>query len=199
MVGAATEVFGQRGYAAASMDDIAAKAGITKPMLYSYFGSKEGLFAACATGARDGLEARLREVAADRDLGFDQRLWRALLTVFEFVDRHRDAWRVLYPGGAEPAGELGRAAHASRRSMEQLVSRLFADAARSRGMGEQGAAQAAAMAAGFAAATIAAASAWADSPEEPRDLATLRLMNLVWMGLGRLLDGEMWLPGSGPA
>ncbi len=47
MLRAAAQVFGERGYHRASMDEIAARAGITKPMLYSYFDSKEGLFAAC--------------------------------------------------------------------------------------------------------------------------------------------------------
>src|SRR2546423_12070398 len=47
MVQAATRIFGDRGYHEASMDEIAQACGVTKPMLYAYFDSKEGLLVAC--------------------------------------------------------------------------------------------------------------------------------------------------------
>ena len=46
MLEAAGEAFATHGFHGSSMDEIAAAAGITKPMLYRYFGSKEGLYAA---------------------------------------------------------------------------------------------------------------------------------------------------------
>lgn len=50
---AALSVFSQNGYAAATMDAIAAKAGLTKPTLYQYFDSKEALFQAMMLAPRD--------------------------------------------------------------------------------------------------------------------------------------------------
>ncbi|WP_337184018.1 TetR/AcrR family transcriptional regulator [Shinella sp.] len=50
---AALEVFSQKGFVGASMDDIAAGAGLTKPTLYQYFPSKDELFAAMMTQERD--------------------------------------------------------------------------------------------------------------------------------------------------
>src|SRR5262245_9101334 len=44
---AAVAGFGERGYAHASMAAIARRAGISKPLVYEYFGSKEGLYLAC--------------------------------------------------------------------------------------------------------------------------------------------------------
>src|ERR671930_2216745 len=55
MVAAAERLFSERGYHGVSMDEIAAASGITKPMLYDYFGSKEGLFLACMERARGRL------------------------------------------------------------------------------------------------------------------------------------------------
>ena len=43
MLEIATEVFCERGYAGASMNEIATRCGVTKPMLYLYFDSKEKL------------------------------------------------------------------------------------------------------------------------------------------------------------
>src|SRR2546428_13985678 len=75
MLRAAADVFGERGYHGASMDEIAARAGITKPMLYSYFDSKEGLFAACGEAAAALLTEPVREAAAVRDLAPYHRPW----------------------------------------------------------------------------------------------------------------------------
>ena len=47
MLDAAVEMFSVNGYHETSMDAIAAKAEISKPMLYLYYGSKEELFGAC--------------------------------------------------------------------------------------------------------------------------------------------------------
>src|ERR1051326_8560060 len=47
MLDAAVGVFSAAGYHAASMDDIAERAGISKPMVYAYLGTKEELFIAC--------------------------------------------------------------------------------------------------------------------------------------------------------
>ncbi|MET0196826.1 MAG: helix-turn-helix domain-containing protein, partial [Rhodococcus fascians] len=47
MLDAAVDVFSDNGFHETSMDAIAKKAAISKPMLYLYYGSKDELFAAC--------------------------------------------------------------------------------------------------------------------------------------------------------
>ena len=54
------ELFAERGFAKASMDELARRAGVTKPVIYELFGSKEGLFNACLEGLA------LRLARADR-------------------------------------------------------------------------------------------------------------------------------------
>src|ERR1700759_3504111 len=58
MLDSAEQVFGTRGYQPASLNDIAAGAGISKAMLYSYFESKEALYVACADRSRRSLSER---------------------------------------------------------------------------------------------------------------------------------------------
>jgi AcrR family transcriptional regulator len=61
---AARELFAARGFAAVTMDEVAAAIGVTKPLLYAYFGNKEQLFLACMTPAGDALvETVARAVA----------------------------------------------------------------------------------------------------------------------------------------
>lgn len=73
LIAAAREAFGTAGYAAASMDDLTAAAGLTRGALYHHFGDKKGLFAAVLDQIDAEMTVRLRAVsdrAEDRWTGF---------------------------------------------------------------------------------------------------------------------------------
>ncbi len=59
MLRIAAEIFGEQGFYATNMDDVAARCGIAKPMLYSYFGSKKGLYKAVITKLSKDVTARV--------------------------------------------------------------------------------------------------------------------------------------------
>ena len=59
---AATALFAEKGYATTSVREIVARAGVTKPVLYYYFGNKEGLLQAILDWAADLQKALLQEV-----------------------------------------------------------------------------------------------------------------------------------------
>ncbi len=90
----AGQVFAEEGYDRASMDRIAELAGVSKPMLYAYFGSKEGLYLAYVE--RTGSELVARLVAADADGGQLRRLRPVIDEFLAFVAEHRDGWTVLF-------------------------------------------------------------------------------------------------------
>jgi len=94
MLDAALQNFGERGFRSASMDDIARDSGITKPLLYQYFESKEGLYQACAERERarlfDGLEAASM-AAPPRE-----RLRVFVEGYFAYLEEHRGARWLLY-------------------------------------------------------------------------------------------------------
>jgi AcrR family transcriptional regulator len=110
MLDAAVLVFSRQGYHAAAVDEIAEVAGISKPMVYAYIGTKEELFTACLHREATRLMEAVAAVA-EVDLPPDQQLRRALQAFFGFVAAHRDGWSVLYrqARGQEPfAGEIAR-------------------------------------------------------------------------------------------
>ena len=197
MIEVASGLFAEHGFGGVSMEDIAKASGITKPMLYAYFDSKEGLFAACAERAGEQLQQDLRAVSKRDDLSPDKQLWEGLQRVFAFVDEHHDDWLLLYPEGEAAAGSLGSGAVAARDAMSALLTELFTKTALAQGLSEDALAHTEAIARSFTAATIAAASHWAKRGTEPRDIAALRTMNLLWMGCGALLEGRLWLPEAG--
>jgi AcrR family transcriptional regulator len=93
----AGQVFAEGGYERASMDRIAALAGVSKPMLYAYFGSKEGLYLAYIERTGGDLVQRL--VSADRGTGPHATTGRLRAVINEFltfVQEHSDGWTVLF-------------------------------------------------------------------------------------------------------
>ena len=98
----AEEVFAERGFQATTMEDIAERVGVTKPLIYEYFGSKEGLLSACITSARTQL--RLATEAAWQQVGPDAPLdvvFRAGVgAFFQFIDEHSTAFVLIQQEGA---------------------------------------------------------------------------------------------------
>lgn len=124
MLDAAVEVFSQRGFHMASMDEIAEAAGVSKPMIYAYLGSKDDLFAACIRREARRL-ITLITAAAPPGLPIQQRLHQGLMAFFSFVAEHREGWIVLYrqARALEPfAGEIV----AARERIIALVAGLLA-------------------------------------------------------------------------
>ena len=197
MLDAAERVFASRGFRGASMDEIAAECGVTKPMLYAYFGSKEELFAACGIPRGERLRARLRATVAEGSADPSERLWRAFRTIFARVADNRETWRLLYPPeGPAPGGALGAHAAMNRRAMTELVTELLREAAAEEGVGADAMAQLEPLAHALVGAALGLASWSVAHPEEPSDVQALRLMNLVWKGFEALQQGQIWMPAE---
>jgi AcrR family transcriptional regulator len=192
MLAMAEKAFAERGFHAASVDAIAEAAGISKPMVYAYFGSKEGLYRACMAAARERLLATLRE-QVDPEAAPDQQLWHGLLAFFTFVERHGDSWSVMLGDVTTGTGPFAADGAEIRHEMAGLVADLLRRAAAAEGLdvavelGDQ-----------IARALIGAGESlavwWADHPDEPAEQIALVLMNFAWNGLGGLVRGESWTP-----
>lgn len=89
----AQDVFTERGYAGTSMDDVAEAAGVTKPVLYDHFGSKDGLLAAVVE--RSGQEMLAATTGAVQGLDPETALREGLTAFFRYVDEHAGAWTLL--------------------------------------------------------------------------------------------------------
>jgi AcrR family transcriptional regulator len=109
MLDIAAQVFGRRGFHAAAMDEIARACGVTKPMLYAYFQSKEGLYLATVDRMGRALIAALEALLEERDPR--QRLQRGVDVTLRFIEKDAHAWSVLY---AEGLGEGPVARHVAR-------------------------------------------------------------------------------------
>jgi AcrR family transcriptional regulator len=99
---AAGRLFGERGYEGTRLDDVAAAAGVTKPVLYRHFDSKRDLYLVLLARHRDDLPTFAGAMPEGGPL--PERL-RAVLEVWlAYVEAHSYAWRMLFRdtgGGAE--------------------------------------------------------------------------------------------------
>src|SRR3954453_14728403 len=101
------ELFAERGFTKASMDELARRAGVTKPVIYELFGSKDGLFEACLEGLAVRLAASIAEAARGADQGGgdrasapdpEARLRAGGLAFLRFASENRVAYELLYEG-----------------------------------------------------------------------------------------------------
>lgn len=190
---AAVRVFAERGYHSASMDEISEVAGVSKPMIYAYLGSKEDLFAACIhREAANLLEAISHGVGGE--LPADMQLWHGLRAFFDYVGEQRESWRVLHRQAISQGGPFSEELLDMRDRAISLVDTLLVRVATKEGMDEHATNATESLSAALVGAAESLADWWLDHPEVPSKLVASRLMNLAWMGFGDLMDGNAWHP-----
>lgn len=121
IVDVAVAEFAARGYAGASMVDIAALAGISKPLIYQYFGSKDGLFLTCLNHVGDGLLTRLETAELSVDDSVVSRI-HALRAIFTALEPQPVAWRLLYDANLPADGPVAEAGDGYRRRLSGLAA-----------------------------------------------------------------------------
>jgi AcrR family transcriptional regulator len=117
----AHELFAQRGFAEVTMDEIAAEVGVTKPLLYNYFGNKERLYIACMEEAGDSLTKTVGDAIVATDSPGDA-LGAGVRAFFAFLDSDRAAWAVLFDETLPNSGEVAEKVSSYRDGIVALVS-----------------------------------------------------------------------------
>ncbi|KRB45458.1 MULTISPECIES: TetR/AcrR family transcriptional regulator [unclassified Terrabacter] len=126
MLAVAEQVFSSRGIQAATMDEIAELVGVTKPLIYDYFGSKEGLLAATIERARGQLlTALIDSWVAQPGAPARDRVRGVVHAFFSFIDDHDQAFALLRTEGA-----LIGEASASVERIRQQTAKAFAEGLR---------------------------------------------------------------------
>ena len=128
--------FARAGYAGASMLDVARRAGISKPLIYQYFGSKDGLYLACLHDVAGGLLERLTAAERSVDDTVASRI-HPLRAVFDALEPQRDAWRLLFDTTLPAEGPIAEAAAGYRAGISALAAGGSQRFLRARGLGSR--------------------------------------------------------------
>ena len=194
---AAAEVFAERDYNGASIEEIARRSGVTPPVVYDHFDSKQDLFRALL----ESHFAELRQVWGEHIPGEGppgERIAGAIDAWFAYVRAHPFAGRLLFretSGDPAVAAIHAEVAAASRAALLPLtasepgVGDLVGDGGEATEMVWEV----------FRGALQALAMWWHEHPEVPRERVVAVAMNALWVGFERSGRGETWAPGERPA
>ncbi len=189
----ASEMFGSRGYHNVSMEDVAEHAGISKALIYQHFESKDQLYLAVLRQFQN--EVRVMVLHSWGAAGTpEEKMWKGVLAFFEFVDRNRTAWGVLYRDSVAIEGVIHRGMVVMRGEIAERVGLVLEQEMIAAGVNPGILRNASASAHALVGACEALADYWLDHPEEsPITLATIA-MNMAWLGFGDVVAGKLWQP-----
>ena len=188
---AASEVFAERGYHGASIDEIARRSGVSPPVVYDHFESKQDLYKRLLERhQRDLLELWGVQLAGDDPP--EQRIPRALDAWFEYIEAH-PAWLMVFRDAPAELADFHREIRArGLGALAPLAAReSVADPADQTAL---------AMTTELFRSAVAGVALWRDEHRDvPREQAIAVIMNMLWLGFERVLGGERWTPPPRPA
>lgn len=177
---AASIVFAERGYAATSLDEVAARGGVTKPIVYRHFSSKKELHLALLARHRDELLAELaRGMSGEQELS--RRIRAAADSWFGYVEAHPYAMRMLF---RDTTGDPEiQAFHREMQGTARSAIRSLMEAEPGFEVGEK---LRDALAELVRSAIVGVALWWADNRDVPRDDVASLATEMLWGGIGRM-------------
>jgi AcrR family transcriptional regulator len=186
LVEAATQVFAERGFEGARVEQIADAAEVSPGLLYRHFDGKQELYTEILQLANRELMAHLTQAAAP-DQPTAERVRRGLDAFFIFVEDHRELWQMLMRDVLEP--EIADIREQVTRRSVQAVAVLAAQDYEGAGdMPPE--VELEGVAVQVVGAAVSLASWWNDHPELPRAMMVNLAMQVLWVGLERARSGE---------
>ena len=183
LISVGRQAFAELGFDGSSVEEIAARAGVSKPVVYEHFGGKEGLYAVVVDREMLALEAVVTEAISSGS--WRERIEAAALALLTYVEEHTDGFIILVrdskpqeigPGAVRTHATLlntavGQVSHIlgtafARRNFDEELAGLYAQAL-----------------VGMVATT---AQWWLDEREPAKEVVAAHIVNLCWNGLANM-------------
>jgi AcrR family transcriptional regulator len=179
LIGIARRAFAERGFDGVSVEEIAARAAVSKPVVYEHFGGKEGLYAVVVDREVQQLLGTMREAltATSQRMLLEQ----ATYALLDYVEGSSDGFRILVRDS--PPGS-GTGTYVS--IISDTVTRvegILGDQFAARGFDPKVAPLYAQMLVGMVSTT---GQWWLDARTPDKDVVAAHLVNLAWNGLANL-------------
>jgi AcrR family transcriptional regulator len=175
---AAQDVFASNGYHAAGMDEIAERAGVSKPVLYQHFPSKLELYMALLDKHVDALVLAVRS-GIDSTSNNKSRVQTTVAAYFDFVDHESQAFRMVFESDmrSEPAVQAA-IDRATNSCVDAITEVINADA----GLDDE---HARLLAVGLVGLSEVTARYWLHADRKlPKPEAATLISTLAWRGIG---------------
>jgi AcrR family transcriptional regulator len=174
------QLFAERGFEGTSVEEIAATAGVSKPVVYEHFGGKEGLYAVVVDREIQTLlsnfDAALSRASRGREI-----LEQAALALLDYIENETDGFRILVRDSpvTQPTGGFASLISDVASQVEHILAAQFA----ARGLNGDVAPLYAQMLVGMVALT---GQFWLDHRTPDKAAVAAHLVNLAWNGLSGL-------------
>ncbi len=174
------QLFAERGYDGTSVEEVASRAGVSKPVVYEHFGGKEGLYAVVV----DREVQRLLDTFTNALTGDNSKLLleQATLALLTYIEDDPNGFRILVresPVGLERSGGFATIISDVASQVEYILAKQF----KQRGFETKLAALYSQALVGMVALT---GQWWLDNRKTKRDEVAAHLVNLAWNGLSQL-------------
>jgi AcrR family transcriptional regulator len=186
----ALDVFAAGGYHETTLDDVAARAGISKALIYEHFESKRELHVALLERyVRELLERVVDAIAGISE--HEERLRAGVDAFLMFVEERRDAWRFVFRNFADP--EVAESVARLREEIAAMIAGLMrADAPPGWTDDPAMVSEIEMIAQQLTGGFQALANWWDEHRDVPRERVLQSFMDYAWIGLARGADGERW-------
>ncbi len=174
------QLFAERGFEGTSVEEIAARADVSKPVVYEHFGGKEGVYAVIVDREVEALLGALTGVLSSRAHP-KVLVEQAALALLGYIEQSPDGFRILSRDSpvAQAAGTFSSLLGDVSTQVESLLASQFA----SRDLDSELASLYSQMLVGMIA---LAGQHWADVREPSKEVVAAHLVNLAWNGLSRM-------------
>jgi AcrR family transcriptional regulator len=185
-------LFAARGFDGTSVEEVALRAGVSKPVVYDHFGGKEGLYEAVVE--REVQRLLTRFTGALTGEAPRQLIEQATLALLHYVEAEPDGFRILVRESPAPLADSGGFATIISdvaSEVEHILDRQLSSRGYRTGFSSL-----------YAQALVGQVALvgqwWLDHPEHSRDEVAAHLVNLAWNGLARLQPDPVLTAVSGP-
>lgn len=175
------ELFANRGFEGTSVEEIAASAGVSKPVVYEHFGGKEGIYAVVVDRETRALHDAIHEAITTPGARSRELLERGALALLDYIDECPDGFRILARDSSltEPTGSFASILSDIASQVEDILGRQFERL----GHDPQFAGLYAQALVGLVAQT---GHRWLEHREPEKTVVARHLVNLAWNGMANL-------------
>ncbi len=187
---AATELFAERGYRGASMDEIASRSGVSVPVVYDHFSSRLDLHRRLLERHYEELRTLWQENLPGGEPA-ELRVLRSVDAWFSYVQSHPFAWAMLFRDitGDPEVDAIRRLVATEHR---ELILPIMWEEPGLEGMASDGSVEIEMAWEVIRSALQGLATWWHGNQHVPRDQVVRMAMTTLWVGFERVMDGEMW-------
>ena len=172
-------LFAERGLDGTSIEEIAARAGVSKPVVYEHFGGKEGLYAVVVDREVDRFLTMATRLLEGEDTR--EKFEAAAISLLKYIEENTDGFRILVRDSPPGSGSGTFASLIS--DIASQVEYILADVLKARGYDPKHAPMYAQMLVGMVAFT---GQWWLDARKPKLEEVAAHLVNMAWNGLSRL-------------